>query len=838
MFKKGESMVRKWHALSIALFISIFCSHTSSIHASVFEKAFDFAKEKIGAKVKEKVKDVAKKSIVLKELPGFDTLTGRLPGEMKSFLEDFVVQVTEAEFGIDKFYFGGRVEFKGAEIFIEVRMQKALDTQLSFKIALPKGWKFSETFSQLKNFDKLAINNLFLLVSTYNYEYDLEYKDAKGKSFSRHIKVEKGATFNADIELTSAVKKLQELIIKLTKLECLVMEDFRTQFGGVIKPGADFATSHFYIKLPYKIGIDLTKKPIDLKDPYLRRLYTAGFMADIDLALNTRVRTGIFLELKNAKKPSKPQVLEFSGEVEIDAKGGITVSAWMEGMYEPAFGLNWLGIGPKLGLGAGLMAEPPWIKEIAISGGLSLGEIFKKVSATVNVDLSNGNLLVDFAAKKLDIDDFIKLMLTIATKVSPKDKREINSYKKKIPTIKFTDLKLKVVPVPMTVFGKTYSAGISAGGNLHIGDVQGGVDVSVTMDPPKIYAMATLKPLEVKGVGNKTIFEIDGPGPDRKYGTKDDAALLEIDIDATQPPSEQKIIIAGKLVIPPLKFEQSTDFSLEESKFQAKMSTTIKKYFSGNLDVQFDPKNPADFMLDMSMDQKFSQVLRKNLKEDMKEFKNKAQKDLADARKEVEQLDEKMAKLRKNRNAEFKKLESGAAKKVQEYKDKIAELDKKYEKYAKKCPGVPNPTKEACQEKMKIYVEKGGFKLAADVLSAGEKIINTVNKAVTKIDELLKIEEAAQKIARKGLSAADKSISVMGDIADAISKGLKSFNVKSAKLTTSGQELKQGKLPMVSLNVHIMKKTIDLKDIQLDLQHPSEFFKDVAKQMVSRFMKK
>jgi len=820
--------------LSIALIVStLFCSHLFIASTALFNKAFDFAKGKIGTTVKEKVKETAKEPIELKELPGFDTVTNRLPGEFKSFLASFVIHITEAEFSSEKFMFAGSVKFKGAEIFVEVRMEKAANTRLSFKLAIPKGWKFSETFSQLKNFDKLAINNLFILVSTYDYEYDQQYKDKKGKEQTRHIKVEKGATFNADIELTDAVKKLQELMEKLTKLECIVLEDFRTQFAGVIKPGADFTTSHFYINLPYKIGIDLTKKPISLKDPYVRRFYTAGFMADVDLALNTRLRTGFFLELKNEKNPKKPQVLQFLGEMEIDAKGGITITAWMEGIYEQAFGLSWLSIGPKLGFGAGIMAEPPWVKEIAITGGLSLGEVLKKASATVDVDLSNGNLLVDFAAEKLDIAELIRVMITIATKITPKNKNDLNTYKQKIPVIEFTNLKLQIVPVPMIVFGKSYSAGITAGGRVQIGKVKGSVDVNVKMDPSQIYALATLDPLEVKGLRGKTLFTIDGPGPDRKYGTPDDAALLEIDINATVPPSEQKIYIAGKLEIPPLKFEQQTEISLEQSKFHAAMSTTIEQYFSGKLDVEFDPKKPEDFMVDMSMDQKFAEVLRKKVKEEMIKFEQKAKNDLNKAQADVDQITEKMDELRKKRADEFAKLESGAAKKVKEYKDKVARLDREIARLEKECPGIPNPLKKACGDKIKKKAEKTGLEIATGVLSVGEKIVEGVEKAVNSIDNALKLDEAAQKIATAGLDIARGSVSAITKVTNALAKGLESFNIETARLVTSGTELKAGKLPKATLKIKIRKLTLDLKDIQFDVKNPGDFFKDVAKQLVT-----
>ncbi len=824
--------------LSIAFILNtLFCSHLFIASTSAFNKAFDFAKEKIGTTVKEKVKETAKEPIKLKELPGFDTVTNRLPGEFKSFLESFVIQISEAEFSSEKFMFAGSVKFKGTEIFVEVRMEKASDTRLSFKLALPKGWKFSETFSQLKNFDKLAINNLFILVSTYDYEYDQQYKDKKGRTQTRHIKVEKGATFNADIELTDAVKKLQELMEKLTKIECIVLEDFRTQFAGVIKPGADFNTSHFYINLPYKIGIDLTKKPISLKDPYLRRFYTAGFMADVDLALNTRLRTGFFLELKNQMNPKKPQVLQFLGEIEIDAKGGISVTAWMEGMYEQAFGLSWLSIGPRLGLGAGIMAEPPWVKEIAITGGLSLGEILKKANAIVNVDLSNGNLLVDFSVEKLDIKELIKVMIAIATQITPKNKNDLNSFKQKVPVIEFTNLKLKIVPIPMIVFGKSYSTGITAAGRIQIGKVKGGVDVKVKMDPSQIYALATLDPLEVKDLRKKTLFKIDGPGPDRKYGTKDDAALLEIDINATVPPSEQRIYIAGKLEIPPLKFEQKTDISLEQSKFHTAMSTTIEQYFSGKLDVEFDPKKPEDFMIDMNMDQKFTEVLREKVKEEMTIFEENAKADLNKAQAKINEINKKMDELRKKRAEEFKKLESDAAKKVLEYEAKIAKLDKEIARLEKECPGIPNPLKKSCRDKVDKKAEKAGLNIAVGFVGLGEKVVKGVGVAVDKIDNTLKLDVAAQRVATSALDIARNSISAITKVTDALTKGLEKFNVQSAHLVTSGPELKAGKLPKASLKIKILKLTLDLKDIQFDIKNPGDFFKDVATQIVTSVKK-
>jgi len=799
---------------------------------ALFNKALDF--------VEKKAKETVKEPLMLKDLPFFDTVAGKLPREFKSFLESFKLEISNIEITTSNFVLTGSASVKGGEVIVDIRMDKAAEPNISFTLAIPKGWKFSEAFPQLKNFDQLAIHNLYIILSTYDHEFELKYKDKDGKEVTKNIQVVRGATFNGDIEITDAIKTVKTFLERITKIECFVTEDYRMQFAGQVRLGADITASHFYIKMPYKFGIDFTKKPISFKDPYLRRFYSAGIEAGIDLEMNIRFTTGFFLELKNPKKPSSPQVLQFSGQLEADPKGGVTIAGWMDGMYEPAFGLDWLGLGPKIGLAAGLMVEPPYLKEFALTAGLSLGELYKKAQATVDLDLTNANLLIEVLVDKINLAEYIKLLITVGTAITPNNKKNLEAFSKKIPTIEFTDMKFRIVPIGMQVFGKVYTAGIAAGGHVRLGKLGGGVNVDVDFEPPKLHALGVLDKFEIKLSKGPIIYKLDGPGPDRKYGTKDDGPTLEIDIRPDVLPTQQQIALLGKVSIPPLKLEEQLKMVLEEGKFVAEVDAMLEEIFSGKLKIKFDPNNPDDFIVDMNLDQKFEEFLRTKVKTEVANFEKNAKKEFDKAQAEVNKLDEKMDALRKKLETEFNKLEKGASEQVKDYRSKIANIEKEMKKWQQKCKGIKRiayPFNECGRQLIKLEAEKTALQIAAGLTDVGKKALAGVTKTVQQIDDALKLDEKAQAIATAALKVANVGVTAAKKLTDALEQGLENFNIKSGRFMTSGKDLKAGKLPKVNLTINVLGLTVELKNIQFDIKKPGDFFKKVTTQIWDSFVK-
>jgi len=775
-----------------------------------------------------------KEPIGVKDFPGFlDKIN--LPQGMKSVIENIQIAVPEIKNTIESFGVSGEAVIKEIAIQATFSIKKSTK-KMCFKITLPKGIDFKKSFPELKDAADIlstAIGPSFFIIS------DFRYLDSELDLF-----IEPGFNFGAIIDLTGPLKKLQDwfdiLIKNLNGKESELKKNKTT-----IQPGFVFIEkvavalcgviptnpleSMFTIILPWRIGLDFTKA---FQDPYIKKLMTADFKASVSVKGEGSMSGGLILEIKSQTDP-----LEFRLGVEVEAIAALAVEAQMKGSYKPAFGLSWLGIGP-LGAKIGLMAEPPWLDEIAFKGGLSLGTVLSVQEGILALDLSSGNVLFKIEGANLDIDDLIELLITMAATVSKQ-----NIKMPDIPTIEFKNMNLKFAPVSMMVFEEYHPAGIAAAATVKIGKFEGGINVDIQTEQPKIYAKGFLNKFEVKtSKQGKTIFMITGIGEDKKIGTKDDKAMLEIDLAPNRTIKDQKIIISGIIDIPPIKFKHECDVRWEEGKFTTEVETNLGNIFSGLAKISFDTDEPSDFYFKLAMEQKASKMIRKEVEKAMTTFEQNAQKDLNKAKKDIEAIDEKMDVLRRKRDQEFKKIESGAAKEVKKFKRKVAKIDKELEPWKKECERrkikkIEYPFRECGQQIIKLELEKTGLKIAEGILSAGEKIIAGVGKAVAKIDEALKLDEAAQKVARAGLTVAEGTVEAISEVTKAITSGV--FVLESGSVETSGADLKEKKLPKVSLKIQIVKDvTLDLKDMQMDLDEPDEFFKDLAGQIIKSFEKK
>ncbi len=748
--------------------------------------------------------------IGIKDFPGFMAKIP-MPKEIKNILDNISITLPKIDITPTGFIVSGSATVYKATVSIGITVL-IKEGKMSFKIAMPTGWKFSDTFKKLKVFDKLRLKKVYFVISEYAYR-DLDLQ----------VVINPGLNIGSDIELTNAVKDLKEMVDKVLG-KFLVAEQLSIKFFGYIPENVSKATCTIIV--PARIGIDfeeLHKKGKIKVKPFINRIYTADFIASVSTKLDLYISTGVFVEIPKQKP------LEFRGGVAFDPKvSKIAFEGIMKGMIKPAFGLDWLSLG-NLGMRAGFIPAFPFIAEAGISGAVNIGDILKDASALINIDITGGSFIIDTKAKALNLDNLIALLVQMAKK----------DFKvKAMPPVRFSNLRLKVVPADAWIFGERYRAGLSAGGAVQIDTFKGSIDIDIIEIEKRLMAKGRLFPLKVPR--KKPIFIITGTGPDRRYGTSDDSVILEIDLGARLPIDKQKFYFDGTIEITPIKLKQKARIGFEKGKFSTAFETKIFNLFSAKSSVSFNTKHPEDFIFEAGMQQDFGNYVNREVGKAMAKFEENAKRNLGNARKKVETIDEKMDDLRRKRDAAFRKLETGVAKEVRKLQEKIAKIDREISYWKEQCKGVKKiayPFKKCGRKILKLIVEKTGLKIGKGVMTAGKKIIAGVGKAVAAIDKALKLEEAAQKVARAGLKVAQGSVKAISEVTRAISGGF--FAVENASIKALGKDLIKGNLPRVSMTISIPRiVTLNFRELQFDIKRPGKLFKDIARQIVDSVKKK
>lgn len=812
MKKRGAQLYLLLSALVLQALLTF-----GSVNAQSVDKLIEIITEKIKRD----------EPISINDFPGLANVP--MPKGIKAILSS--IELKSPKFGTDIwgiFNVTGTVFIKKIEVIANFGIQKKTGGK-KFKIAFPHGVKFTESFPELGQvatlLDKFSIGRSWFILSSFDYR-----EEELGAT-----RIKRGLNLGATVGLTGPLQDLKKMIDEFSKTDFLIAEKFECFLKGVITP--EIIKSELKGQTSIRLGIDFTKKPFNkkpfkIKNPYIRKIYTADIYFAVNLKGETRMSTGIFLELRDSK--GKPIVLEFRGGIGFDAKvGAISGMGQMKGTYHPAFGVKWLTLGPNIGLEVAVMAVPPFITKIAIAAGMSLGDVFKEVQAIVAVDPLNLNFLLDASIKKLDIDDLIRLLISIGGK---KVKTILE-----IPTIEFTDLALKVVPVDNTrVFDEYYRAGVVAKGGVHIGQFKGIADVEILKQPPVFRAKGNIELLDVK-IKGKSILRITGAGEDRKPGTADDAAALDIEIAALRSWHSQKVYLSSLIEIPTIIHQEALINFRGKRGLRAKFSTkALFNMFTADCTFDLDTLDPIAFTLAAGMKQDFGNYVRKEVNKSMSKFENDAKRDLNKAREKVKKLDAEIKKYERQMEGARRKLNTGAAKQVRDFQAKIADIERRKQPWLRECAGVAKwkyPFKKCGRMLIKLEAEKTGIKIAKGTLQAGQRIISEATKVLRDLPQQINKKMKLKEIANANLKLAQGSVNAISKIPRAIVAG--TFAVKKASFAIRGKDLKEGKSPALSMRINIPKVvTLDIKEAQFDFKKAGKFFADIAVQIKDKVLKK
>ncbi len=744
-----------------------------------------------------------------------------LPTSVRSVLENIILKNPKIKLSIPGFPKGfaisGDTILYGTDVSISLVLVKKTggtgklpNLGISAKIDLPKGWKFSDSFPKLTSLNKLKLPRSTFFVSTFDYT----------DPFSKAA-IKKGLFFLSGVEFTGPAQKLN-LLKKI-----VTFEDIGVFFYASIPQKITDAI--FAIKIPARIGLDFEDmhKKGKLKKPpkFVRKITTGGLIVAVTPApLKLKVKTSIILWLTTQEKP-----LEFSGEVELDVEEATVAGRMEEEMFDPAFGLSWLALGDfglKVFLNYEVLTATGLPSGIAFHGKMGIGKAVPKPTASV-IALAKvtperiGEFLFDGHIEKIRLTEFVHFL-------SKAVKKEIPIAK--LPPIELIDLDLKLALTNVKIKEKEYKAGIEVSGGLRVGDKKGTVTVNFTPGEKKVGGKGYLSNIETK------YFSLTGPGPDNKYGTKDDGLIVDLMISSEM----QYFKVAGKIAIPVLKLTAQAVVGLAKDRIQTDIRTTIGGIFTVKGILNINPTNLKDFMFEGSFERDFHDITMADIKKRIAEFKGKSEQDIASLDAKIKNYEDRIKKAEETVKtgiyAEVAKTDvkiKGINTKIAQWEKEIAQWKKERENLG--CKGLKALRPVCSSREAKIIAnqtkitEKKGEKVILKrtyknfILKVGSKTADMVLKAVegfpAEIDKLVNLK----KIAQTGLRAVSK-------LAEYIAQGL--FLIKEASIKTSSQELEKKKLPQVVIVLQVGNKTLNLS-LQFDKNNPKAIFKQLWDKVVN-----
>ncbi len=682
----------------------------------------------------------------------------------------------------------------------------------------------------LKNFQMPGIR----IVVTQNFADDkiagsdvFKYQTSTNQT----VEIKPGLNIVATVPLTGAFEYLQNFINSVTGQPI-------TATGGTMNlavqtPLENMSLSKVAISaaLAVRFGIDFTK----LKDPSLStklnlRAFNFGdFLLKVtpangQLALGAKAT----LEMLNPKQPA----LNFSADGEL-GKEGWKFQAMMDGMWDPAFGIDWLGIG-NLRFTIGQSTNPVALQVAAVAGvpftqlgfagTLALGTNDEfKISLNGDIDTTLVPPLFGFAGK---LDNELKMADIIAWIGRDVFKKSIQATDLPEITIK-KNSGLAFATAPGTIGNTVYKQGFNLLFDAVITGYQAKLDIMVDTEEKKFKGEVwlgemlpdnKLGPIKIK-INDTPIVNIsDFAGTGALNGR------LFLDFNDT---SKDEFKFDGQVAIPAIDLSMKAKLGINNDGFNGDFEFAISDQFSADVELKINPKKIDELYVMMKFQQKFQDALIKAV-EDWGKTKVKVEIEqlLNAAKSELEKA--------KKANAYMEYIAAVEANKRHEQANRaLVDCKKQYnnlswiEQATISAAWVPpfgtagallilDQELPAC----KVVVGANVLELKSSLEAANslilEKITDAMLSAVTKVDDWYEKEKVDEKFSE----AINDTI---GLISKVVAGALKIFKVRSGKVVYDGKKLKEGQSPALSLDAEI-----DLTDISKDIGKIPLKFDDVS----------
>ena len=699
----------------------------------------------------------------------------------------------------------------------------------------------------LKNFQMPGIR----IVVTQNFADDkiagsdvFKYQTSTNQT----VEIKPGINIIATVPLTGAFQYLQNFLNSVTGQAATATGDSINL--AVQTPLENMSLSKVTISaaLAVRFGVDFTKlkdnslsTKLNLKSFNFGDLFLKVTPANGQLALGAKAT----LEMLNPKQPA----LNFAAEGEL-GKEGWKFQAMMDGMWDPAFGLDWLGIGNlrftigqstnETALLVAATAGVPFT-QLGFAGTLALGTNDEfKISLNGDIDTTLVPPLFGFAGN-LDNDMHIdELIAWIGREV----------FKKSIQATDLPEILIKknsglaFATSPGAIGNTSYKQGFNLLLDAVIYDYQAKIAAMLDTDEKKFDGAVSLGQMLPDGkLGPVKIKINDTPIVNISdfAGTGALNGRLFLDFNDV---SKDEFKFDGQVAIPAIDLSMKAKLGINNDGFNGDFEFAISDLFNADVELKINPKKIDELYVMMKFQQKFQDALIKAVEDWGKtKVKVEIEKLLNAAKSELEKAKKANAYMEYVAAVEANKRHEQANRALVDCKkqyNNLSWIERATIGAAWANPALAAGAMYILDQELpacKVVVGANVLELKSSLEAANslilEKITDAMLSAVTKVDDWYEKEKVDEKFS-------EVINDTIGLISKVIAGALKIFKVRSGKVVYDGKKLKEGQSPALSLDAEIdltaISKDIGIiplkfDDVSFNFKSVGDSIKNVAEQI-------
>lgn len=671
----------------------------------------------------------------------------------------------------------------------------------SLTFSLPDDWKLSSLANGAKALDAIGLVEPKIILS------DIGYDDS-----ALNTSIQQGFNLVAGVNLASLSPNIkwfiEKIITKSNQERAALNKTLIFDVGTVLfKADAGEGGIDFSLVMPFHLGFDLTNvsagSDLDGIKDVITKMVTDDFIASLQISdegLDAKISTGVDVDF--TKRPGKTYT--FRSEVDINAaKGTVAYTGSLDGVFDNAFGLEWLSLG-DFALAFGMSIEDFLPSEFGFRGTMDLGEGENKAELKLTSDVRQGGILFQGEADNINLGH----LLWLFAKMAKKDVQE-----SEIPGFKINKMATGIATDSIEFAGKEYYRGFSADLDIELFGLKGAMAMSV--DLHGITGSGGLTGID------KPYFMFTGTGPDKEYGTDDDGPYIKLNIARSVP----EFFVSGKIGIPAVKLEEDIELSLSKAGFTGLMETELFGIFDSKINVVADTDDLINSDISFELKQTALDKIGQKLPEKLKKFRANAEKEIANYDADVARMQKEMALADQALGDEFDK-------RIKKTDYLISQLQAKRKSLKTECASAK------WYEKAYICPKVGAQLIGVDTRIAGllaykadvkasKLATKTVATGLAEVPDALKEIVDMKQVAQGVVNAIDK----LGNLtATALSQTL---NIHSASGDLNIADLKEGKLPKMTLDVTLLGKRHEL-EVQIDVKDIGKSIEHIASQIICK----
>ncbi len=692
----------------------------------------------------------------------------------------------------------------------------------SLVLDMPNSWQLSTWFQDLKPMDKIKFEKSKFAIAT------AQYRDIELDIYLEYLNFTFIALINLSNQQMQEFQSLRTFIEKTNKKTVpYLLIQTSIPFRKPKEAKFDIVVP-FTFEKTYKPGSSVTKIAAD-----------ALIVSIQPIQLTLGLSMGMFLYLS-----SQPQPLRFTLAGTL-SKTDVELEGYMEGVYDPAFGLDWLALGEfglELDFNFALMAAGIPVSGIGFRGMMGLGEGTQRVNieAAAKVEVNSDSVPgIGLQAKVNQID--IGALFSLLKKDSKKAGKNVDISN--MPTIKFYDLGLRIMPQSMSIAGQTFRQGVTAEGFMDIFGLKGYAYVYVSPSTLTFTMKGGLAKIE------NEYFKISGPGLKDIPGMEEGPSTT-IDVALLKPsPQLPSVIIGGDFEVKPIKWKTKVDLIASLKQIYAKAETTIGEGFGAGFELNVPFTDMKNFGIIFSMKLDFMNALKQKMQEYAKNKKIEIEKDYQKLDKKVKDV---QAKLDAKKQEEANDLQQKLASQTKSYTDKLKQAQSNIKSKVDKLIVAQQEV-----QKDKASCKSGQVGKCFEIIGSGLKMV-AANAAYEfallkkdMIDTIAAIKEVAVKVEadvhQKFLQKINDIIAEL-DIADKVRKvrlaeldlevkivdALTAFSIKQFSIKVLGSDIAKGKVATGILDWEVNfagKKKSGTWEGAIDFAKPLDYAKNFFNQI-------